>query len=68
MRKIWTVSTCLVMILSFFAFPVIARADVIMDPVVLLMDAIADRWIVIVLIIAVVIVTAILLWLLKRKK
>ena len=51
-----------------YAFPDIIRADVIMNPVVMLWDAIGGRGIAIALIVAVIIVTLLLLWLLKRKK
>ena len=51
-----------------YAFPEIIRADVIMNPVVMLWDAIGGRRIAIALIVAVIIVTLLLLWLLKRKK
>ena len=51
-----------------YAFPELIRADVIMNPVVMLWDAIGGRVIAIILIAAVVVVTALLLWLLKRKK
>ena len=51
-----------------YAFPEIIRADVIMNPVVMLWDAIGGRGIAIALIVAVIIVTLLLLWLLKRKK
>ena len=50
-----------------YAFPTVIRADVIMNPVVMLWDAIGGRGIAIALIVAVIIVT-LLLWLLKRKK
>ena len=51
-----------------YAFSEIIRADVIMNPVVMLWDAIGGRGIAIALIVAVIIVTLLLLWLLKRKK
>ena len=51
-----------------YAFPEVIRADVIMNPVVMLWDAIGGRGIAIALIVAVIIVTLLLLWLLKRKK
>ena len=51
-----------------YAFPEIIRVDVIMNPVVMLWDAIGGRGIAIALIVAVIIVTLLLLWLLKRKK
>ena len=51
-----------------YAFPAVIRADVIMNPVVMLWDAIGGRGIAIALIVAVIIVTLLLLWLLKRKK
>ena len=51
-----------------YAFSEVIRADVIMNPVVMLWDAIGGRGIAIALIVAVIIVTLLLLWLLKRKK
>jgi hypothetical protein len=72
MRKIMAFSTCLVMILSVFVFPVIARADVIMNPLEMVWDAIGGRliaiWIISAVISVVVAVTLLLIWLLKRKK
>ena len=51
-----------------YAFSEVIRADAIMNPVVMLWDAIGGRGIAIALIVAVIIVTLLLLWLLKRKK
>lgn len=51
-----------------YAVPTVIRADVIMNPVVMLWDAIGGRGIAIALIVVVIVVTLLLLWLLKRKK
>lgn len=54
------------------AFPVVIRADLIMNPLVWVWDAIKGRviaiWIVAAVISVVVGITLLLLWLLKRKK
>ena len=56
------------MIRFLTAFFVVIRADVIMNPFVMIWDAIGGRMIAIWLVTAVVTVTAVLIWLLKRKK
>lgn len=48
-------------------FSAMMRADVIMNPFVMIWDIIGSRSIAIALVGAVVVVTAILIWLLKRK-
>lgn len=55
-----------------YAFPEIIRADVIMNPLEMIWDAIGCRlvaiWIISAVITVVAAVTLLLLWLLKRKK
>ena len=55
-----------------YAFPAVIRADVIMNPLEMIWDAIDGRliaiWIISAVITVVAAVTLLLLWLLKRKK
>lgn len=55
-----------------YAFPAVIRADVIMNPLEMIWDAIGSRlvaiWIISAVITVVAAVTLLLLWLLKRKK
>jgi hypothetical protein len=55
-----------------YAFPAVIRADVIMNPLEMIWDAIGGRlvaiWIISAVITVVAAVTLLLLWLLKRKK
>ena len=55
-----------------YAFPAVIRADVIMNPLEMIWDAIGGRlvaiWIISAVISVVVAVTLLLIWLLKRKK
>lgn len=55
-----------------YAFPTVIRADVIMNPLEMIWDAIGGRlvaiWIISAVITVVAAVTLLLLWLLKRKK
>ena len=55
-----------------YAFPEVIRADVIMNPLEMVWDAIGGRliaiWIISAVITVVAAVTLLLLWLLKRKK
>ena len=55
-----------------YAFPAVIRADVIMNPLEMIWDAIGGRliaiWIITAVITVVAAVTLLLLWLLKRKK
>ena len=55
-----------------YAFPAVIRADVIMNPLEMIWDAVGGRlialWIVSAVISVVVGITVLLLWLLRRKK
>ena len=55
-----------------YAFPAVIRADVIMNPLEMIWDAIGGRlvaiWIISAVITVVAAVTLLLLWVLKRKK
>ena len=55
------------LICLLYAFPVVIRADLIMNPLVWVWDAIGGRLIAIALVSIVVIVTVILILILKRK-